>query len=83
MDFLDARRFEAGPAQHREAMLVLVLGRTTHHVAAAEVRPVVGEGRERRDDIVDIGDVLLPLDLLALAEGQVTQIELVHDWVIG
>ena len=61
--------------QLEEAVDVPRFAGAAHDVAAAEVLQVVGEGGQRPHDVVDVGDVLLPFDLLALAARQLLEVD--------
>lgn len=51
-------------------MGIPVLLGTADYVATAQVAEVVGEGGQGPYDIIDVGHVFLPLDLLAFAPGE-------------
>jgi hypothetical protein len=59
-------------------VLVLFLLRAAHDVAAAEIGEVVCERAQRLDHVVDVGDVFLPLDLLAFPQRQLAQVDARH-----
>jgi len=58
-----------------KAMLVLVRLGTAHDVSTTEILQIVGERSQRRHDIIDIGDVLLPLGLLVLPASKLPDID--------
>ena len=59
----------------RKTVLILDLTRATDHTSAAQVRQIVGEGDEGLHHLDGVGDVLLPLDLLALPAGQLAKVD--------
>ena len=61
-------------------MLVRPFNRTANHVTAAKVLEVIGKRAQRRDDIVDVGDALLPFRLLALAARKLIEIDADCHW---
>jgi hypothetical protein len=82
LDLLPAVCREARAHELRKAVLVLVLLDAAHDVPATEVLQIVGERAECRDDIIHIGDVLLPFGLLVLPASQLADIDLAdHDSV--
>jgi hypothetical protein len=78
LDFLEARRGEAGQADGAEAVGIALLLRTTYDIAAAQVAPVVCKRGQGFHHVVDVGDVLFPLHALALAPRKVPQVDLVR-----
>jgi hypothetical protein len=72
---LQATRGESGARKEGKAVFVLGLGHAADDIAAAEVLQVVGKRVERRDDVVDIGDVLLPLGLFVLPARQLVEVD--------
>jgi hypothetical protein len=46
-----------------------------HDVAPTEILEVIGKGGQRRDDVIDIGDVLFPLRLLVRSQRELLQVD--------
>lgn len=75
LDLLEPVGTQPDAQQLRESVLILVFAGTTHHVPAAEVLQVVGEGAQGRHDVIDVGDVLLPLRLLVFPKSQLVEVD--------
>ncbi len=56
-------------------MLVPAFPSATNHMPATQVGEVVGKGAQRRHHVVDVGDVLLPLHLLAFADSEILEVD--------
>lgn len=74
-DFLEAAWREPCQLHGGEAMVVFRLSRAADDVTSPEVGEVVGEGGQRFDDVIDIGDVAFPLDLLTFPCGELLEVD--------